>query len=536
MSTHAPAGRRTIVAMAVVAVLCLGLGLVLSRLIVSPGKAAADAAPPTAGPISVPVERRVIANTVTLRGDVGYDDPEGVHVETGDLGGPAVVTGQVPAVGATLDAGAVALEITGRPVVVLPGDLPTYRSLRAGVSGPDVVQLKTALRALGIDGGDPANGAYDAAAAAGVRALYQRIGYEPPTAGAEAVATLAAARDGVTAAQRALGSAQTALRGAAAGSWSTADKVEADGVVATARARLTEAQACAAAAVDPCLPSAVVEAQSALDTAVARRAQMDAAADTSGQRADVQAAQEALTAAQRDVTKAEAATLTPLPAAEVVFLPALPRRVDQVAVQRGGAVSGDFMTVSGATIQVVADTSRADAALLAVGGTGTIDLDGTPIEVTITDIVDPQTLATDGGTGTADTAGAAASDRWRVVFALPELSDDVRWQLQGTNVRIRIPVSSTDGEVLAVPIAALTAGPGGESRVEVLDGTTTHLVTVTTGLAADGYVEIASSAEPLAAGDLVVVGVAAAGQGGGSGGGGKTSGTEAPTTGATSSP
>jgi hypothetical protein len=33
-------------------------------------------------------------------------------------------------------------------------------------------------------------------------------------------------------------------------------------------------------------------------------------------------------------------------------------------------------------------------------------------------------------------------------------------------------------------------------------------VTVTTGLAADGYVEIAESETPLTAGDLVVVGVA----------------------------
>ena len=29
----------------------------------------------------------------------------------------------------------------GRPVIVLPGDLPVYRTLRVGVSGPDVIQL-----------------------------------------------------------------------------------------------------------------------------------------------------------------------------------------------------------------------------------------------------------------------------------------------------------------------------------------------------------------------------------------------------------
>ena len=176
VSTHVSGGRRTIVVMAVVAVVCLALGLLLSRLIVSPGQAAANAAAPTAGPITVPVESRVIANEVLLRGDVGYDDPVDLAMETGDLGGPAVVTGQVKGVGATVEAASVALEVVGRPVIVLPGDLPTYRTLRSGVSGPDVQQLKHALRAVGLDGGDPGNATYDAATAAGVRALYQKVG------------------------------------------------------------------------------------------------------------------------------------------------------------------------------------------------------------------------------------------------------------------------------------------------------------------------------------------------------------------------
>ncbi|WP_448061858.1 hypothetical protein [Cellulomonas hominis] len=85
-------------------------------------------------------------------------------------------------------------------------------------------------------------------------------------------------------------------------------------------------------------------------------------------------------------------------------------------------------------------------------------------------------------------------------------------------------MSSTGGEVLAVPLAVLTAGSGGESRIELAaaDGTT-ELVDVTTGLAAGGFVEISSTQRTLAAGDLVVVGVT--GSGSGSGG--------APTSGAT---
>jgi hypothetical protein len=75
-------------------------------------------------------------------------------------------------------------------------------------------------------------------------------------------------------------------------------------------------------------------------------------------------------------------------------------------------------------------------------------------------------------------------------------------------VRVSIPVSSTGGAVLAVPLAALTAGPGGESRVEVMgDDDSTALVEVETGLAAGGYVEVTGAGgATLSEGDLVVIG------------------------------
>lgn len=528
MSAHVSGGRRTIVAMAVVAVLCLAAGVLLSRVITSPGAAAADAAPPSAGPVTVPVERRTIANEVVLRGDVAYDDPVDLRVETGGTdGGPAVVTGQVKEVGATLDAGSVALEVVGRPVVVLPGELPTYRSLRAGVSGPDVQQLRTALRALAIDGGDPADATYDAKAAAGVRALYQRVGYQPPTAGEEAAEAVTAARDAVTAAQEGVRTAQAAL--AAAGrSAAGASVTELDGAVRVADARVAFLAAQCALPLeqrDPsaadCSPPVLVEADAALQTARAARAAADAPADTGAERAAVRAAQDQLAAARTALAEAESDTLTPLPAAEVVYLPSLPRRVDEVQVRRGGTVSGAFMTVSGAAVQVRATATRADAELLAPGTTGTVTVEDAEISVTVAEVTDGRPDA--GGTGEqgadagADGAGddaaagaAPSGDRRTVVFAVGAATPEQVAALLGTNVRVRVPVSSTDGEVLAVPLAALTAGPGGESRVEVADGAGgTRLVEVTTGLAAEGYVEITGSDEPLDEGDLVVVGAAA---------------------------
>ncbi|MFS0703855.1 hypothetical protein AB6N23_04965 [Cellulomonas sp. 179-A 9B4 NHS] len=521
MSAHVSGGRRTIVAMAVVAVLCLAAGVLLSRLIVSPGAAAAEAAPPTAGPITVPVERRTIGNEVVLRGDVGYDDPVELRVETGDLGGPAVVTGQVKEVGATLEAGAVALEVVGRPVVVLPGELPTYRTLRVGVSGPDVQQLRTALQAMGIDGGDPGNATYDASAAAGVRALYQRVGYEPPSAGEEATEAVTAAREGLTTAQEALRSAQAQLAGAGTAAGPGASLAELDGAIRVAEARaafLGSQCALPLEARDPsaadCSPPALVEADAALQTARAARAAADKAPDTSLERSAVRAAQDQVAAARTALQQAEADTLTPLPATEVVYLPSLPRRVDDVEVRRGGTVSGAFMTVSGATVQVTASASKADADLLTPGTAGTIPLEDGEVPVTVAEVTDAEPAGTADGEsaqGGGEESARPTGDRRRVVFTVGALTPEQLTALQGTNVRVRVPVSSTEGEVLAVPLAALTAGPGGESRLEVADGEgASRLVEVTTGLAAGGYVEITGSKEPVEEGDLVVVGAAGA--------------------------
>lgn len=189
-------------------------------------------------------------------------------------------------------------------------------------------------------------------------------------------------------------------------------------------------------------------------------------------------------------------------------------------------VSGSpIMTVSGATLQIVGNLDKADADLIAEGTEVVITLpDGSEAPGTVQSVGPMREREQDepgfGGGG----GGSADPNRREVVVVPGELTEDQRWMLQGSNVRIKIPVSSTEGEVMAVPIAALSAGPGGESRVEVLDegARETRLVTVETGLAAGGFVEIRPVDGDLKVGDLVVVGTAArqdTGSGAGSGSG-----------------
>lgn len=539
-STTAPAepsrwrtGNRTLVVLAGVAVVSLVAGLGLSRLVLNPAEAAARTAPPEAGPITVPVESRELSNDVTIRGDVVFDDAVDLRVETADLGERAVVTGQVPEVGSNLDAGSVALEIAGRPVLVLPGGLPTYRTLRVGVSGPDVLQLKAALGALGIGAGDATSDVYDSATAGAVSELYRRAGYPAPTASQEAQDAVTSAEQMVRSAQAEITAAQGALASAGRGSAEGGAVESADAAVRSAERAVGVAQvALDTCAGEECTPTTRAQYQADLDNArdavgvaAAQRAALGAAPDTSSERAAVAAANDNLVDAKKALEEARQDTVVALPASEVVYLETLPRRVDAVSVKRGGTVEGSVMSVSGATLQVVASAAKTDAALLAVGSTGTAVLDGQDIPVTVTEIAEASGggSAGSGGDGDADGGGSGGSGsgggstagRMTITMQPGELTPEQVAALQGSNVRVSLPVSSTGGAVLAVPLAALTAGPGGESRVEVLgDDGESALVEVETGLAAGGYVEVSGAAgATLAEGDLVVIGQSGSGAG-----------------------
>jgi multidrug efflux pump subunit AcrA (membrane-fusion protein) len=168
------------------------------------------------------------------------------------------------------------------------------------------------------------------------------------------------------------------------------------------------------------------------------------------------------------------------------------------------------LQASGATLEIVASAAPADAALLTVGMPATFEgPDGAPLTATVAAVEATDSAAADGGEAggppDGNDADPAEAGRMTVTFTPQALDETQLNTLQGRNVRVSVPVAATGGEVLAVPLAALTAGPGGESRVEKRNGgTRSELLTVTTGLAADGYVEITGG--DLEAGDLVVVG------------------------------
>ncbi|WP_270909764.1 hypothetical protein [Leucobacter sp. UCMA 4100] len=454
------AGPRLVALIAGVAVVSLLAGILVMQFIVSPAELAARTEAPEAGPITAPVEKRAIENTVVMRGEVTYADPVELEIDTAGLAERAVVTGHVPDEGAIFESGNIALEVAGRPVLVLPGELPAYRNLSVGLRGPDVAQLKAALAALDIWAGDQSSDVFENDTAWGVQALYERAGYDAPTGGDEA-------RDTLRGAERA---------------------------VRDANVGVSQAQA---------------------DLRAAREAQED----DSVALAQLQTANESLGDAQRELGEAQIAVLPSLPSSEVVFVASLPRRVDSVYVKRGDVLQNNAMIVSGATLTISGTVAKQDAELLKKDSVGFFPgPDGDELEAKVTAITEPKAGKKNdeggGNGGGGEQQGSQGGDsggRYTVTFAPGELTSEQIEALRGTNVRVRVPVEATDGEVLAVPIAALSAGSGGDNRIELLTPTkkdpyATEIIEVTVGLAADGFVEVSASDKRIEPGAKIVVG------------------------------
>lgn len=484
-------GNRTLWIVALCAVVSLVAGLLVGRFLISPAQAS-DA--PDPGLVTVPVEYGPLSNDVTLRADVGYADAVEVTVDTSTGGG--VVTGAVPEVGATLNPLSIALEVVGRPVIVLPGDLPAYRTLRLGVSGPDVLQLKQALVSVGIDAGDVASNLFDQATANAIGQLYAQAGYPAPAPEEGAEDSVRGAEQAVRDAQNSVSQSEQALSAAGAGP-TKLEIWQADVKVAQAEQALAAAAACVPApGSEPC--TSVQQAEWDVQTAKLERDQLWSSKNTGPEQAALDAARAQVDTANQALESARQAVLPYLPAGEVLFLTELPRRVDAVNVKRGTTIQGAVMTVSGATVRLTGAAAEADARLLKAGAEATFELpDGTPHRAVVTELK----------------PGKDNKSRWEVLFEPDPLTPEQITQLQDQNVRVQIAVGATEGDVLSVPLAALTAGAGGESRIEVVESdprdgkdAKTRTVVVETGLAAKGAVEVTPVEGDLEEGDLVVVG------------------------------
>ena len=183
--------RRRALAAAVLAVVVAAaiVGALVGRLIDSPGEVAARTAAPLASPILVPAEKRGLSTDVVTRGTARFGSPRGLSLAPTGLKAEAGIVTSLPPVGAELAEGDVALTVSGRPVFVLVGALPSYRDLGRGIAGENVRQLEEALAWLGLEPGRR-DGVFDAMTSRAVERLYARAQSEPIRASEEQLAAI----------------------------------------------------------------------------------------------------------------------------------------------------------------------------------------------------------------------------------------------------------------------------------------------------------------------------------------------------------
>jgi Putative peptidoglycan binding domain len=181
-----------------------------------------------------------------------------------------------------------------------------------------------------------------------------------------------------------------------------------------------------------------------------------------------------------------------VPADEIVFIPTLPVRVEEVTASVGGAARGPVMSVT--DNQLAIDSSLPlDVAPLVKPGMP-VAIDEHALGVKATGVVEMA----------ASTPGTRGVDGYHIYFEVRV--DETSTPLEGFSLRLTIPIESTEGAVTAVPISALSLAADGTSRVQVENHGAFEYIVVEPGLSADGYVEVTPVNGTLAPGQLVVVG------------------------------
>jgi len=92
------------------------------------------------------VKRETLVDWVTMDGELGFGSAQPIASTA------AGTVTWLAAPGSMVGRGKALLRVDDQPVVLLFGRLPMYRALQAGLTGADVVQFETNLKALGYSG------------------------------------------------------------------------------------------------------------------------------------------------------------------------------------------------------------------------------------------------------------------------------------------------------------------------------------------------------------------------------------------------
>jgi HlyD family secretion protein len=378
-------------------------GLVASAWVKSPAQVAAETAPPKPSLITAPVFYGVLRDTVVFRGTfsaaatVSFTPVSAVA--PGGSGQPSqslVVSAVLTHVGAVVQPGQVLVDVSDRPVFVLPGAVPAFRDMVQGDSGGDIAELQAALAGLGYGTGTDAVGVFGTGTAAAVRQFYAAIGYGVP---------IAAAGGATQASPSASGTGGTTAAGSGG----------------------------------------------------------------------------------------SAASLVEVPMSEVMFVPSFPAIVAALP-SLGATVTAPLVSLQVGGLRLAGQLDPAQSGEVRAG-----------MAVQVLSDVNGQEAA-----GVVSSVGQVVNPGNGAAPYLPvQIVAQAGWATSwdGQNVQLTVTSAATNGAVLAVPEAAITAGAGAVTSVTVVEkGGLTRRVRVQTGASANGLVEVSPVGGRLARGDQVVVG------------------------------
>lgn len=504
----------------------------------SPDQAAAKAQPPEASWVTAPVEFRVLSSTVVTRGDV-EPEAEVVVQPPVSVEGDPVLTRVVLATGDVVAEGDRVVEVSGRPVFLMQGDVAVYRTLRPGMFGDDVAALQESLVRLGFTIAD--DGVFGEDTESALTEFYSAAGYEPIATSETFLADLARAERAVTDAAAAVEIARRAMTAAERGPEGSTIAA-ADAAVAEAGRSLGAAQAAATTEVNLAqieldlarasradvqsrpdvsseewnaanvriiqaenslasarsnTASAVASAKEQLNISRLARAELGAGTIAEDSSAALESAERAADEAANALRELKRVNGPTVPQGEIVFVSETPARVlstattlDQSPSESPGAEGGVESLVSLATGELVVTGSiRPDeAGLVRVGLVAELldELTDTRYEATVSSIASEGVMSESGQLGHPIT-----------ITPIELLPDDIA----GTNVRVTLTAASTDTAQLVVPVAAVSSTAAGVDRVNVLDVAGEPVeIEIVAGLSADGFIAI----EPVVEGALTV--------------------------------
>lgn len=431
-----------------VACLLLIAALCILPFVKSPAQIAADAAAPSATRQTASVRTGQVTDVLSVNGTIAPAGERIIRPVASSEDAKAIISMVGVTPGAEVTAGQVVLAVSGHPVIILPGEAPSFRNLGPGMTGADVTQLQAALRSLGIEVSD-ADGTYGSSTSQAVTKMYADRGYTPTTIGKDDVET---AKEAVTSATRARDDAKVALTRSEA-----------------ALARLSAAEESERVSGK----DAVADAQKALTRA-----------------------KEDLSKAQSNLSKAQEASGVSVPLGEVEFVSSLPARVASVGLSVGQAAGEGTITLSAGVLVVNVELPGLVHKVVAAEQTAEVITDtGETLTAVVRTLSSPVAAA-------STTGGQTSEQNWT---ARLESTAPIPETLRGHDVRVSITTKTSD-KGLVVPVACVSTGTDGKDRVFVLREGKSEAVVVALGANGQGEVRVTPIEGSLAEGDQILVG------------------------------